>query len=128
MRPVSMSPCRWTFPRRLAFWPICSGRCSKEDRDLFDRWNGAHPGDDGVEVLLGHPAEITLPRHRLLEHAAVAADTFGQHALEFGVGPCADALLLVRGDVGNDDGAERALHLVAALAPPILEILHAVGL
>lgn len=54
----------------------------KSDHELFDRRNGAHPSDDSVEILLSQLAEIALPGHRQLEHAAVAAVALGQRALE----------------------------------------------
>ena len=37
--------------------------------------DAAHPGDDGVDVVVGHLAEIDLARHRQLERPSVAADT-----------------------------------------------------
>src|SRR4051794_12741621 len=73
----------------------------KNDPDLFDRRDGADPRDDSVEILLSHLAEIALPGHRQLEHAAVAADALGQRALELGVRPRAHTLLFVGGDVGD---------------------------
>jgi hypothetical protein len=43
----------------------------------FDWRNGAHPSNDGVEVLLCHFAKKGLPCHRQLEHVAVAGELIG---------------------------------------------------
>ena len=74
-----------------------SGRMTDSRRAAasLDRRDGAHPGNDGVDVPVGHFAEIDLARHRQLERAAVAADTMRQRTLDLRVGPGADARRLV---------------------------------
>src|SRR5262245_17666425 len=92
----------------------------------LDWRNGAHPGDDSVDVVVGHLAEIDLARHRQLERAAVAADALRQRALDLRVAPRADARRLVRRDVAGNDLSERTLEYVSALAVPVDVVLRAV--
>jgi hypothetical protein len=46
----------------------------------FDRRNGAHPSDDGIEILLGHLAKAP---HWQLQYATIAADPLAKRAPEF---------------------------------------------
>jgi hypothetical protein len=51
--------------------PAGKGECSDDGRSLaarpsplFERRDGAHPGDDSVDVVVGHLAKIDLASHR----------------------------------------------------------------
>ncbi len=92
----------------------------------LDRRDGPHPSHQRVEIVGRHLAVVDVPRHRQVERAAVAIDALGQRRLELGIGPGADALLPVRGDVARRHLAERTLENVAAFALPGLVVLRAV--
>src|SRR5262245_37365131 len=86
---------------------------------LLDWRDGAHPGDDGLDVVVSQLAEIDLARHRQLERAAIAADALGERALDLRVGPGADARRFVGRDVAGRDLSVRTFEYVPALAVPV---------
>src|SRR5450759_5066039 len=69
-------------------------------KSLLLRRHRMQPGDQVVEVAVGHVG-VVAKAHRRLEVVAVLVDTGGDHRLDLGVGPGADALGLARGDIAR---------------------------
>src|SRR5450759_4729202 len=69
-------------------------------KSLLLRRHRMQPGDQVVEVAVGHMG-VVAKAHRRLEVVAVLVDAGGDHSLDLGVGPGADALALARRDVAR---------------------------
>src|SRR5262249_14847537 len=91
-------------------------RCCRQPY-LFQRRQRAQPHDQRAEIVLSHFAEVDVARHRRLEGAAVAADSFDKCLLDLGIVPAADAFSWMRGDVGDLRNAPNILEFVSALPP-----------
>ena len=73
------------------------------------RLDGLEVRVERVDVVVGHLGELDVG-HRRIEVFAVLIHTAAQRALELFLGPVADAVLLVRRDVGCVQRAERRSH------------------
>src|SRR6266581_1166380 len=90
-------------------------------------WRGgdrAQVDHDRIEIIRSERRIITVA-HRRLQLTAVAADAFGDRALDLIVGPAADALFLARGDIARNRDAPRPGKFEAASAEPGRELAPA---
>src|ERR1019366_2666505 len=98
----------------------------RRGRPSFPRRQRPQPGDDVVEIAVGHFG-IEAETHRRLELAAVLVDTLRYRTLDLGIGPATQPSGLAGGQVPRDRNAPGALEFTPALAEQA-EIMTPAGL